>query len=83
MQVELQVLNVATQIIPAQRLQWWRAEPIRPPAGPALVVNGLTGCQAQPGCRVLTSVNAVQWVCKKGSAVRSGANLAWRCLETE
>ena len=33
MQVELQVLNVATQILSAQRLQWWRAEPIRPPAG--------------------------------------------------
>ena len=69
MQVELQVLNVATQILSAQRLQWWRAEPIRPPAGPALVVNGLTGCQAQPGCRFRTSVNAVQWV--KGTDVRS------------
>ena len=80
MQVELLVINVATQIISAQRLQWWRAEPIRPPAGPALVVNGLTGCQAQPGCRFRTSVNAVQWV-KRGSAVRSGACLlgvAWK-----
>ena len=62
MQVELEVLHVAAQILSAQRLQWWWAEPIRPPAGPALVVNGLTGCHAQPGCRFRTSVNAVQWV---------------------